>query len=421
MAVVTRRVFLNRIFICLLYVLGFTLPIFIPNWHNKILILLSVVWVFLPDTKKFMPNTLVLLLLFLSMQIVYIIGLTYSNDFSYGLSIIETFAPSFLVVWIILSSEEVIDGRIQRAVLISFAAGVITLNLASLAFISMDMWDPVNLQSNIILANNHIVHIHPAYVSLYLSFAIFFIIDRYFPVKTHDRKKLGWVMFALVILGSYLVWINSRTGILSFFLAFLFYAFYRFKMRKRAIALSALIIFMGAVHFFTFSHERFITTPLQVLRGEVQGRSFDGNTYPLLNRMQILSCSAELVKGSKILYGYGTGDFRDQLKNCFKEKNYTDPYEMDLDSHNEYFAQLHRHGIIGLSLFMALLIVPFCLALKYRSPLLAVFIILFAVTAMFENVFSAQKGVIFFALFCPLLILYAKGNAKKALDSSLMV
>ena len=358
-----------------------------------------------------------LFIFILSLILMEVTGLFFSANTKSGLATIESIAPLLILPLIIFSSEKIIDNKATRYTLISFVAGVITLNLASLAFISYDLWDAKNLQSNIILANNSIVQIHPAFVSLYLSFCIFFLIDQYFPLETANRSKLGWILFSLVILITYLVWINSRTGIFSFCIAFIFYSFYRFHSKARIMALSILTLFFIVIYSVPFSRDRFFNTPQLALSGEVSINSEDPNIYTLISRKQILDCSIELLKGPEFFYGYGTGDFRDVLRECYKEKNYVTLYEEGLDSHNEYLAQMHRHGIFGLLLFVALLIVPFQYALKYRSPLLAVFIILFAITALFENVFSAQKGVTFFALFCPLLILYARKKFEYHLDS----
>ncbi|MEQ8423289.1 MAG: hypothetical protein RIA63_01175, partial [Cyclobacteriaceae bacterium] len=139
-----------------------------------------------------------------------------------------------------------------------------------------------------------------------------------------------------------------------------------------------------------------------------EGVMDDPSVYPLVTRLQIYKSDLELLKWPEIIYGYGTGDFRDVLQERFRANNYERPLAENMDSHSEYFAQLHRHGIIGLGLFLSLLIIPFRHAIKCGSPLLASFIILFAITALFENVFSAQKGVTFFALFCPLLWLFAE-------------
>jgi len=401
-----------HVFKVLLYILCFTLPLFIPNWHGKILVGFSIVWILMSSgaqIKQVMRSNVELQLVFI-LFLVSLLGLLLSVNTKAGLATIESIAPLLMLPLIIFSSEKNIDDQTIPTALICLVAGVITLNLASLAFISYDLWDPKNLQSNIILANNSIVQIHPAFVSLYLSFCIFFLVDRYFPLQTANRSKLGWILFSLVILVTYLVWINSRTGILSFCLAFIFYSFYRFKSRAKVIALSILAIFFIIIYSVPFSHERFFHSPQQVLMEESAVSSQDPNIYTLVSRKHILECSIEILEAPEFFYGYGTGDFRDVLRDCFKDKNYTSLYNEGLDSHNEYFAQMHRHGIIGLFLFVSLLVIPFHYALKYKSPLLAVFIILFSITALFENVFSAQKGVTFFALFCPLLMLYARKN-----------
>ncbi len=411
--------FKTTIFVYTFLVVTFTIPLLIPNWHGKILILLGFSWILCFNSKQVISGFKKNYFLFVSflLILIYLVGMLYSSNKESGLASLESLAPLLILPIIIFSSEELISSKVLRGVLISFVAGVITLNLASLAFISYDLWDAKNLQSNIILANNSIVQIHPAFVSLYLSFGVFFLIDQYFPLETANRSKLGWILFSLVILITYLIWINSRTGIFSFCIAFIFYSFYRFQSKARIMALSILTIFFIVIYLVPFSRERFFNTPQLALSGEVSINSEDPNIYTLISRKQILDCSIELLKGPEFFYGYGTGDFRDVLRECYKEKNYVTLYEEGLDSHNEYLAQMHRHGIFGLLLFVALLIVPFWYALKYRSPLLAVFIILFAITALFENVFSAQKGVTFFALFCPLLILYARKKFEYHLDS----
>jgi O-antigen ligase len=309
---------------------------------------------------------------------------------------------------IVFSSEEMFNSKLSQLIITCFIMGVIALNLTSLFFISYDLWDPVNLQSNIIVANNAIVKIHPVFLSLYISFCIFVLVDQFLPLDTSNRVKTGWVLFGLVVLIVYLFWINSRTGMLAFFIATTFYSFYKFRGKQRLISLSLLVLIAILIVIIPFSKERFLNAPLRVLLGEASTVVSDRNTYTLTVRKQILDCSIDLLKGPELFYGYGTGDFRDEIQRCYQEKGYSRAFEEGLDQHNEYFAQLHRHGIIGLVLFLALLVIPFHHALKYHSPLLAVFIILFACTALFENVFSAQKGVTFFALMCPLLMVLAR-------------
>ncbi|MCB0491763.1 MAG: O-antigen ligase family protein [Cyclobacteriaceae bacterium] len=292
--------------------------------------------------------------------------------------------------------------------LLALLIGVISFNLISLLFISYDLWDPKNLQSNLIIANNVIVKIHPAFLSMYISLCVFFLADQYFPLSKLDRHKLGWVGFSLVVLIVFLIWLNSRAGILAFFVAALFFIGSKWKGKTRTLGYVGLISFLVLIVAIPFSYHRFVETPVMVLKGDTAGAMDDPSVYPLVTRLQIYKSDWELLKWPEIIYGYGTGDFRDVLQERFRANNYERPLAENMDSHSEYFAQLHRHGIIGLGIFLALLIIPFRHAIKYKSPLLGSFIILFAITALFENVFSAQKGVTFFALFCPLLWLFAR-------------
>ncbi len=400
----------TKIYILVLLLSTLCLPLFFPSWHGKILILLGISWIFSVQRKQilrslsenyFSLNSFIII-------IIYLVGFSNSSNLKYGFSSIESIVPLLILPIIIFGSSYLLSSQVLRVLLISFVAGVITLNLASLFFISYDLWDPINLQSNIILANNAIVMIHPVFLSLYISFCIFFLIDQFFPLDTSNRTKTGWIFFSLLILIIYLVWINSRTGIFVFFVGALYYTFHKFKGRRRLISFSLLFLILILIFTIPFSRERFLNAPLRVLQGKVSTITHDSNTYTLIARKQILDCSIELLKGPEFFYGFGTGDFRDEIRKCYLSKGYNYAYRENLDSHNEYFAQLHRHGIGGLILFVMLLVIPFRYAFKNKSSLLSVFVILFALTAMFENVFSAQKGVTFFALICPLLMLLAK-------------
>lgn len=387
--------------------LALTLPLLIPQLHGKIVIVLFLSWLFVrPDF--FSLKRRILLVAFILVTAIAVVGVVYSEDQNFALRFLETGSALLILPLIIFSTEAILTSQFLKRSLILFVVGVLLLNILSLFFISYDLWDPKNLQSNLIIANNVIVNIHPAFLSMYISFSVFFLVDQYFPLRNLDRSRLGWVAFSLMVLLVFLIWLNSRAGILAFSLATLFFIGFKWSGKTRIVGLAGLAIFLLLIILLPFSRHRFLDTPKMVLTGKVLSFEGDPSVYPLMNRIQIFKCNIELLKWPEIIYGYGTGDFRDELQTCFEANHYERPLAEHMDSHSEYFAQLHRSGIIGLGLFLALLIVPFRHAIKYKSPLMGAFIILFAVTALFENVFSAQKGVTFFALFCPLLWLFAK-------------
>ncbi len=399
---------MNKVYKYLVYFCFFSLPFMVPSWHNRLTAILLIMWLFTKPRINEMIKWQPLLRLFILLFILCAFGLLYSFNLKFGLRYIESSLVLILLPPIILSLNASDNKNIFTLSLLALLIGVISLNLISLLFISYDLWDPQNLQSNLILANNVIVKIHPTFLSMYISLCVFFLADQYFPLSKLDRVKLGWVGFSLVVLIVFLIWLNSRAGILAFFVAALFFIGYKWKGKTRVMGYVCLASFVVLIVAIPFSNHRFVKTPVMVLRGEAEAAMHDPSVYPLVTRLQIYKSDLELLKWPEIIYGYGTGDFRDVLQERFRANSYERPLAENMDSHSEYFAQLHRHGIIGLGLFLALLIIPFRHAIKFRSPLLGSFIILFAITALFENVFSAQKGVTFFALFCPLLWLYAK-------------
>lgn len=411
----------RKIFIYFLYAIAFTLPLVRPNWYGILLGVFVVSWMFTQKPSEFFPEIRnhKIIFLFWGVFFVDLVGLLYTENMSYGISYLATKAPLVILPLIVLSSSSQLSTHVIRNTCVAFVAGVITLNLASLAFISYDLWDPERLEANLIIANNSIVKIHPVFLSQFIAFGFFFIVDTYFPLSKTNRNQLGWVLFSCIVLLVYLMWLNSRIGIAGFVLASIFYILYAIRKNHRFSAFAGLTIFIFLLLFIPFSRERFIVTPLQVLTHPYAVDVANYNTRTLYFREDIYSCCIALVNGPRFFYGYGTGDFKDVLQDCYAGKNYTSLLERNLDSHCEYFAQLHRNGIIGLLAFLALLLVPFYYSLRYYSPVLGVFMILFGVTALFENIMSSQKGVTFFSLFCPLLLLYARSTGQhKPLDLS---
>lgn len=335
-------------------------------------------------------------------------GFLYTEENNLTLNSLDSYLILILVPIFVSKASASLRSADLEKIVVGFTFGVVSLNLASLFFISYDLWDPKNLQSNLIVANNAIVKIHPALLSLYVSLSIFILIEFYFPLGGSDRKRLGWILFSLVVLTVFLIWLNSRAGIFGFFVACVFYILFKYtgSRIKAFIFLIGLLILVAAI---PFSRERFIMSPLAALNGNVQSdASISANTKPLIVRKKIIEASIDLLKWPEVLYGYGTGDGKQKLNEALVARGYNELAASGFDAHNEYFAELHRHGLIGLTVFLILMGYVHWYATRYQSGLLAVFVILFGVTALFENVLSSQKSAALFALVCPLLMLHAR-------------
>ena len=414
-----KSTFADKWFIYFFYATAFGLPWLRPQWHGVLIGLLTISWILSGGPKQIFSRDGLkpMLLLFISLFFLDLVGLTRTENKPYGIAHLETELPLLIFPLVILTSSRLLTPVVIRNCMIAFVAGVMTLNLVSLAFISWDLWDPLRLEANVIIAHNSIVRIHPVFLSVFISFSFFFVVGTYFPLANLTRNQLGWVLFSSSVLMVYLIWMNSRVGMVGFLASAVFYATYsRMTTARKVYAFFGIAILIFVLVSMPFSHDRFVTWPVQVMRS---GKTdiLDYNMRPLYFRSEIYKSSWEVIKGPVFLYGYGTGDFKDVLLRNYAENNLQTLLDKNLDAHSEYFAQLHRSGVIGLLLFLGLIIVPFYFAIKYHSPLYGAFLILFAVTAFFETILSSQKGVTFFSMISPMLYLGARTTGLKRPES----
>lgn len=400
-----------------LFVACFTLPLLPPNLHGKITLLIVLIWLFSVRKIGFKPIKmnagLIIVAAAMALAIIECIDFLVSKKQSPGLNLVECLLPVIAFSTVIFSLSDFSAHHVTVRSLKFFVGGVIVLNLLSLALMSYNLWDFRNLQSDFRLANDALVQIHPAFLSMYISISLFFLIENYFPLQVSDRSRVGWVLFSLLVFAVFLVWLNSRVGIFAFFLASAFYVFYKLKGRGRTVAVGALVLVVLLVLSFPFSRERFVLVPWSILNGQTYPTShYQSDIRPIVVRKHIFEASADILKWPEVLYGYGTEGAKSELHRALISNGYPELAAADLNAHNEYLASLHRHGLMGLGLFLLLLGYPFYFALKHRSVLLAVFVILFATTALFENVLGSQKSASFFALLCPLLMLHAQQKGR---------
>jgi O-antigen ligase len=249
------------------------------------------------------------------------------------------------------------------------------------------------------IADQTIIDIHPSFLSMYLSFSTIFILV-FLQSKPKKKEKVLSIIILLLIC-IFQIWLNSRAGLIGFVVVLIFFFFYHSKKQLQNLLL--IIGFIVLLLSVPYTRERFIFAPLRALQiaGEVNAK--DPNAWPISFRFQILDCSVSLLNNNRWIFGYGTGDFRDKINQCFIEKEYGWIVARDLDAHNEYFSQLHRHGIAGLALFICCLVVPLRLAFKRKITLYIAFLLLIIISAIPETLLSSQKGVVFYALFNSLL------------------
>lgn len=124
-------------------------------------------------------------------------------------------------------------------------------------------------------------------------------------------------------------------------------------------------------------------------------------------------CVLEVVKGKEFV-GVGYGEKRNLLIECYDDKDMTRAEEKAFNSHNEYLDAFLTLGYLGVIALMLYFIHAMFLAYDSKQTALLLIIMLIALFALNENIFTRQKGVMITSLIY--LLIYANYyiNRKKA-------
>ncbi len=398
----------------LFYTVAFTLPFLRAHWNSKVIVLLILVSIFQINIKELWLKIKVykIFWLFASLFFLDVVGLIHTQNLNYGFRYLETKIPILVFPFLILINLEILNRKIIDNICKSFFSGVLVILAGYTVIILREVLKNgltfasflnERLSDIPAIANQTIIDIHPSFLSLYLSFFGLYIFI-YF--RTKPPKSKIWILSTLLLLIIFFqIWLNSRAGLIGFVLVTIFYVFFQTNRKNRILSLWITLLFLAGLLSIPVARERFVFAPIRAMQniGEVNVK--DPVTWPISFRFQIFDCSIDLLENNNWILGYGTGDFRDKINQCFSEKEYGWLIVREFDAHNEYFSQLHRHGIIGLILFLACLTIPLKRALHEKEILYIVFLLLIIISALPETILSSQKGVVFYALFNSLLYL----------------
>ena len=409
----TKSLLIKKLVEWLFYAVAFTIPLLSEHLNSKIIILLalfSLLSTNLLDLWRRIKNYKIYWL-FSSLFLLDVIGLIPSDNLQEGLGYLETKASVIVFPLVILAAAGSLTIQIIRNICKAFALGVLAVLVGYLIILlsvgletgfDFESWFQDRLSIIPAIANARI-NIHPSYLSLYVAFSTFCVFEEL--RLTHEKRVQLLYGTVLLVFLAFQLWLNSRAGLIGFVLVGIFYFANRSNKKQKLIAGVGAIIFITILSVLPFTQERFILAPLRAIQDVGQVNATDEDSWPIALRIQIYDCSIQILKNNYWLWGYGTGDFKDKINECYREMNYGWLVARKLDSHNEYFAQLHRHGIAGMALFLMCLIIPFRKAMHGDDIVCAVFILLIGLSCLPENLLSSQKGVVFYALFNSLLCL----------------
>jgi O-antigen ligase len=252
------------------------------------------------------------------------------------------------------------------------------------------------------------IGIHPAYLSLYLTFCVLLLIHFYadsfatFPLT----KKMG-ILALLFYLSVFVLFLSTRITIIALLIISLYGLRQFLKTSPRFILrtsfLAFIFLFCGLVYF----------NPVSRFRGYQEIIS----TWPYLQpglqkqsttiRASLWSLGIQSLPKINWLLGTGTGDVEQLISETSASTNITNILGTN-DPHNQYLQTLLGLGIVGLSTLLACFAWPAWVAYRNGNFLYVGFVFLFSLLCLTETAMELQKGIVFYTLFGSLILFHYK-------------
>lgn len=330
----------------------------------------------------------------LSLFVIHLVGLIYTVNFRYALKDIDIKIPLLLFPLILIgkSYKQDIITRIMKAFILGcLIGGIGSVYNGFLIYIDTG-------KINSVLYRGMDFVMHSSYFALYLVFSLGYLL-----MKTKSSEKLtsrNLVVKFIVILLFFLliVLLNSRAGILSLGITFLFLFFYFLKEKsKKSFYFFIVILLISGSFLISGSGKLFKRFNNLVSKEQIQlGNKNDINKKDL--RIAILTVGIETFKKNPII-GVGTGDVKDELIEGYQEYGFLKGFQRNYNAHNQYLQFLIAFGIIGLVIFLIWLFYPLIEAIGNQNYFFMFLIILISFNFLFESMLETKAGVEFFAFF----------------------
>lgn len=333
--------------------------------------------------------------IFCSYYLLGITGLVHTDNDRAGFHWLEAKMP-FLALPVFVSLSPLDEKDINR-ILNFFSFGVLLIGLVLLLMATRVYDAEKRIDAFTYISLLGPLSLHPSYFSLFASFAIMHLyLQRNIIGQSRFVKTLIFLSIALLVLLNFLA--LSRAGIFGFVLVAA--AFFLFKLvsgKARLVSFWVLLFALIVLVIVTIPliRERFeafyVSDPLGA--ETVNSTAFHIKSW---------YCAFESLSDYHFFTGYGTGDERDVLVDCYKQHDWQIMINEKHNAHNEYLSIFLRHGVTGLVVFLTMIIYSFWTAIRAGNFVYAGFVVCFSVLCVAGSL-NLYHGIVIYCLLNALL------------------
>ena len=356
------------------------------------------------------PNTL--FYSFIVVYLLFIIGSFYSDNTAQAF--IELEQKLSLLIWpIVLFALPQLSSESKTRVINGFIIGCV---VAVSYRIGRAFWfyDIQNLLFSTPFSRQ-LFNSHPTFAAIYSAFAFFLLVDKVFFYK--KNKPNIWTKhriitgFCLFLLYSSLFFYASRMAIITFTIVLILVTIVSFYKKKRLIKGLLLVgveivLVLGSIQAVSW-----LAPTAQTKRGATTAKRFE-RLQRKNPRVEIWT-SAWMAFQAKPVLGTGTGDVKDDLLEQYQIQHFKHGLRHKFDAHNQYIEIALAIGLIGLLFFLGSLLLPFCLAFQQKEYVYLIFLLLFMLSCLTENLIENQEGVLFYSFFNSFFACHFLNKSKK--------
>jgi O-antigen ligase len=362
--------------------------------------------------KRLIKNKLAILTL--SIYLLHLIGLIYSQNFKYASLDLEIKLPLFIIPFVIFSERKLTSENLNY-VFKFYTIGNLTALIFCIVFAIIRLY--LTKSTTVLFYNELSRFMHPSYFSLYIGFNCVFIFNKIAQLNPQDVKyklKLlpNLAIALLFIIG--ILMLSSKAGILITGIILLFFALKELLHKKiiLTVFLSLILLVLLAFIFIFKNHivalSRFEAAQKEITTKTNTATETNGSSSSRLLIWQ----SSKSVLAENLVIGVGTGDIKEELIKQYKKVNFLHGVENENNCHNQYLQFFILFGIGGGLVFLASLIYPTYISIKYSNTIYLYFIFLIAANMLVESMLETKAGVEFFALFNAILLNYIPKTQK---------
>lgn len=342
----------------------------------------------------------------------YLIGMTFSENLSYGWKDIESKLSFFLFPLMFLFTFRSWDDRIVNKAKEGLIAGVIISMILSFGRALICKMNG----GGICFRNDQFgFNMHSTYLSVMYLMSVIFVMERKWSIAKEKWIKLIYLLLVLIaiyfmrslssfmaaaalIAGSYIWWIVK-------YKKWKYLLFIPVLGLLSWIAISKLPVISGELKNTYNTVQEYRNDPDEFIRKKVKWN--ESNTV----RIVVWNFSSDIIAENPM--GVGTGDVKDRLFREYRAHGYDLFAEKGLNAHNQFFQTGIAIGLGAVFLLLFIILSPLVLNIKKLDPTFTAFVILVFVTCLFESYLERQAGIIFFSFLLITMVAHQLNKDKK--------